>query len=208
MIGWPDRLVEGTVAADPAHLSDAILVGLIAHSDQAALNELYRRFGRPAYRLAARIIRDDVLAEEAVQDAFLDVWRLAEQYECERAKPSTWILTFVHRRAVDLVRRECRQRTEPLEVAEAPPCNGADDEAVVRARRADVQDALRRLPDDQRRILELAYYGGLTQSELAERLHQPLGTVKSRTFSGLARLRQLLAEADERTELPSRSNHR
>jgi RNA polymerase sigma-70 factor, ECF subfamily len=193
--------------ADLAHTSDVILVGLVAHSDQAALGELYRRFGQPAHGLAAQVIRDDVLAEEAVQDAFLDVWRLAAHFERERAKPSTWILTFVHRRAVDLVRRETRRRTESLELAEVPACSGADDEAAVRARRAAVQEALERLPHHQRRTLELAYYGGFTQSQLAERLQQPLGTIKSRTFSGLARLRELLEEPDDRTELPSRSNH-
>jgi RNA polymerase sigma factor (sigma-70 family) len=166
-------------------VSDAALVGLLARSDGAAVAELYHRFGRAAYRLALRTVRDELLAEDAVQDAFFDVWRSAEQYRRERARPATWILTFVHRRAVDLVRYEDRRRTEPRE-----------EEVAVRARRAAVQDALRRLPEEQRQVLELAYYGGFTQSELAERLEQPLGTIKSRTFSGLARLRELLAGLD------------
>jgi RNA polymerase sigma factor (sigma-70 family) len=177
-------------------VSDAVLVGLVARSDGAAVAELYRRFGPAAYRLALRTVRDELLAEDAVQDAFFDVWRSAEQYRSERAKPTTWILTFVHRRAVDLVRYEGRRRTEPLEAVEHPSHPAADEEVSVRTRRAAVQDALRRLPEEQRQVLELAYYGGFTQSELAERLEQPLGTIKSRTFSGLARLRELLSELD------------
>jgi RNA polymerase sigma-70 factor (ECF subfamily) len=104
-------------------------------------------------------------------------------------------LTFVHRRAVDLVRREQKRRTLPVVVEPQGADPGADEEVVQRSRREIVQDALRRLPAEQREPIELAYYGGLTQSELAERLGQPLGTIKSRMFSGLQRLRVLLAEA-------------
>ena len=116
----------------------------------------------------------------------------------DRAKPSTWILTLVHRRAVDVVRREERRRAAPLvEGAEEPDERGlaADEEIELTDRRRIVQEALRQLPDEQREALELAYYGGLTQSELAERLSVPLGTIKSRMFAGLRRLRDLLAEA-------------
>jgi RNA polymerase sigma-70 factor (ECF subfamily) len=126
----------------------------------------------------------------------------------ERGKASTWLLTLVHRRAVDLVRREERRRSEPIEAAGDPVGEGAVDEAVwLRVQRERVQDALRRLPDQQREALELAYYGGFTQSELAERLGQPLGTIKSRMFSGLAQLRDLLAEPGngERTWEPKPS---
>jgi RNA polymerase sigma-70 factor (ECF subfamily) len=135
------------------------------------------------------------LAEDAVQDAFLQVWRSAGTYRPERAKASTWLLTFVHRRAVDLVRREERRRTEPASSAPEPTEPGADEGAEVRSRREVVQDALRQLPPEQREAIELAYYGGLTQSELAERLDQPLGTIKSRMFTGLQRLRVLLVDS-------------
>jgi RNA polymerase sigma-70 factor (ECF subfamily) len=124
----------------------------------------------------------------------------------ERAKASTWLLTLVHRRAVDLVRREERRRAEPIETAGDPVGEGPADEAVwLRYERERVQNALRRLPDQQREALELAYYGGFTQSELAERLGQPVGTIKSRMFSGLGRLRELLAEpgTGERTWEPT-----
>jgi RNA polymerase sigma-70 factor (ECF subfamily) len=179
---------------DLAHLSDEAVVALIARSDEVALAELYDRYGRPAYGLALRVLRDDALAEDAVQEAFLAIWRGAGKYLPERAKASTWIMTLVHRRAVDLVRREERRRAEPLpEVEQDSGGPSAADSAWLRLERERVQAALGQLPDQQREALELAYYGGFTQSELAERLGEPLGTIKSRMFTGLARLRELLA---------------
>jgi RNA polymerase sigma factor (sigma-70 family) len=178
-----------------AHLSDEALVALAARSEHSALAELYDRFGRPAYGLAFRVLRDEALAEDAVQDAFLAVWRTAARFVPERGKASTWILTVVHRRAVDLVRREERRRADTLEQApEQEAGTAVDEEAWLRLQRERVQQALTRLPDQQREAIELAYYGGFTQSELAERLGQPLGTIKSRMFMGLARLRELLGE--------------
>jgi RNA polymerase sigma factor (sigma-70 family) len=179
---------------DLAHLSDEALVALVARADHEALAELYDRFGNVAYGLAFRIVRDHALAEDAVQEAFLAIWRSAGRFVAERAKASTWILTLVHRRAVDVVRREQPRRAEPLETAPQPSANLTEDEAWLRLQRTRVQEALRRLPDQQREAIELAYYGGFTQSELADRLGEPLGTIKSRMFSGLARLRELLAE--------------
>jgi RNA polymerase sigma factor (sigma-70 family) len=178
-----------------AHLSDEAVVALVARSDEEALAELYDRFGRVAYGLALRVLRDEKLAEDAVQEGFLAAWRNADRFMPERAKASTWILTFVHRRAVDLVRREDRRRAEPLTEGVEPASGGsAEDDAWLRFERERVQAALRQLPDQQREALELAYYGGFSQSELAERLGQPVGTIKSRMFTGLARLRELLAE--------------
>ena len=181
---------ESDAAREP---SDEQVLEAVGRGDDDALGVLYDRFGRLAFRLAFRILRDRALAEDAVQEAFLAVWRSADAYKRERAKPSTWILTVVHRRAVDIVRREQSRRGEPLEVAPEPSVGPVDEDAVLRDRRAAVQAALTELPGDQRQALELAYYGGLTQSELAERLGVPLGTVKSRMFAGLGRLRELLA---------------
>ena len=177
-----------------AHLSDEALVALAARSEQSALAELYDRYGRTAYGLAFRILRDGTLAEDAVQDAFLTIWRSASQFVPERGKASTWILTLVHRRAVDVVRREQRRRADALDRAPEPTVEGVDEDAWLRLQRERVQDALRKLPDAQREALELAYYGGFSQSELAERLGQPLGTIKSRMFTGLSRMRELLGE--------------
>jgi RNA polymerase sigma-70 factor (ECF subfamily) len=181
-----------------AHLSEEALVALVARGDESALAELYDRVGRIAYGLAYRILRDDRLAEDAVQEAFLGVWRTAASYSAERAKATTWILTLVHRRAVDLVRREERRRAVPLDESDRhdePTMASAEDAAWLHFERERVQTALRQLPDTQREAIELAYYGGYTQSELAERLGQPLGTIKSRMFAGLARLRELLDDA-------------
>ena len=180
-----------------AHLSDEALVALVARADEDALAELYDRVSRIAYGLALRVLRDERHAEDAVQEAFLQVWRSAATFRAERAKASTWILTLVHRRAVDLVRREERRQADPLTddsaLGEAP--EDTEEAAWLRFERERVQVALKQLPDVQREALELAYYGGFSQSELADRLGVPLGTIKSRMFAGLARLRELLDDS-------------
>ena len=179
-----------------ASLSDEALLAIIATPDGGlALAELYDRYGKIAYGLAYRVLRDSALAEDAVQEAFITVWRTAGTYISERGKPRTWLLTLVHRRAVDLVRREQRRRMPGPAEEPAPATPAAEDEATVRDRRRAVQAALTQLPTDQRQALELAYYGGLTQTELAQQLGVPLGTVKSRMFAGLRRLGDLLREA-------------
>ncbi len=180
-----------------AHLSDEALVALVARGDEDALAELYDRVSRVAYGLALRVLRDERHAEDAVQEAFLQVWRNAASFRADRAKASTWILTLVHRRAVDLVRREERRQTDPItdEAALGAAPGDTEEAAWLRFERERVQAALRQLPDVQREALELAYYGGFSQSELAERLGVPLGTVKSRMFAGLARLRELLDDS-------------
>ena len=134
-----------------------------------------------------------------LQEAFLTVWRNAARFVPERAKASTWLLTIVHRRAVDLVRREERRQADPLTddsaAGQAPEHEQTEEAAWLRFERERVQAALKQLPDTQREALELAYYGGFSQSELAERLGVPLGTIKSRMFGGLARLRELLDDS-------------
>jgi RNA polymerase sigma factor (sigma-70 family) len=200
-----DTRAQGSPRNDLGHLSDEALLALVSRGDDAALGQLYDRYGRIAYGLALRIVRDRALAEDAVQEGFLAVWRSAGTFRAEHGKPSTWILTLVHRRAVDLVRREERRRADPIdEVAQHDPAGSeaTDEEAWLRAQRQVVQEALRKLPPDQREAIELAYYGGFTQSELAERLGQPLGTIKSRMFAGLRRLRELLAEAGLEVDAP------
>jgi RNA polymerase sigma factor (sigma-70 family) len=198
VLALADSRVPWTMRKHHAHFSDEALVALVARGDESALAELYDRIGRVAYGLAFRILRDERLAEDAVQEGFLALWRTAAAFRAERAKASTWILTLVHRRAVDLVRREERRRGEPLseEVgAHAGESESTEEAAWLRFERERVQSALRQLPDAQRETIELAYYGGFSQSELAERLGVPLGTIKSRMFAGLARLRELLDES-------------
>ena len=185
------------MAARAAQLPDEALPALVARGDEDALAALYDRFGRVAYGIAIRVVRDPELAQDAVQEAFLGAWRTAGSFDPARGTVSSWLLTLVHRRAVDVVRREQRRRTETLD--DVPPAAdaGTEEDVWIRERRRAVQAALARLAPDQRQALELAYYGGLSQSELAERLGVPLGTVKSRMFAALARLRDLLEEAPE-----------
>ncbi len=182
-----------------AHLSDEAVVALMARSDQDALAELYDRYGAPAYSLARRVLRDAALAEDAVQEAFLLIWRGADRFMPERAKASTWIMTIVHRRAVDLVRREQRRRTDQLPDVLVATDTPADEAVWLRLEREHVQRALKELPDQQRETLELAYYGGFTQSELAERLGRPIGTIKSQMHTALSNLRRLVELPKEQT---------
>lgn len=185
-----------TASGGIAGTRDEELLAYVAGGDADAFAALYDRHARVAYGMALRVVRDSELAEDAVQDAFLDVWRSAARFDARRASASTWILTLVHRRAVDLVRRQERGRSERAFVSSLLPEESAEDLVQLRDEQRRVQEALARLTAPQRHLLELAYYGGLTQSELAERLGLPLGTVKSRTYAALTRLRELLAAPD------------
>jgi RNA polymerase sigma-70 factor (ECF subfamily) len=182
------------MARELAHLSDEAVVALVSRADELALAELYDRYAAAAYGLAQRIVRDANLAEDVVQDAFLAVWRGADRFVPERASAGGWLMTIVHRRAVDIVRREQRRRSQALDEEHlAVPAQGSTEQtAWLNLERERVQGALNRLPDAQRELLELAYYGGFTQSELATRLGRPIGTIKSQMFAALARLRVLL----------------
>jgi RNA polymerase sigma-70 factor, ECF subfamily len=199
LLALPESQDRFAMRRHHAHLSDEALVALVARGDEDALAELYDRVGRIAYGLALRVLRDERHAEDAVQEAFLQVWRSAATFRAERAKASTWILTLVHRRAVDLVRREERRQADPLtdDSAAGVAPEETDEAAWLRFERERVQAALKQLPDVQREALELAYYGGFSQSELADRLGVPLGTIKSRMFAGLSRLRELLDDSTQ-----------
>jgi len=163
--------------------SDVQLVARCADGDEGALAELYDRFGRAAYALALRIVRDGTAAEDVVQEAFLDLWRSAARFDPARSRPASYLLTFVHRRAVDVEDIASRASTDDVPAS-----------LVASEQGASVRRALADLPAPQRQVLELAYFSGLSQSEIAEHLGEPLGTVKSRTHVALSRLRELLGE--------------
>jgi RNA polymerase sigma-70 factor (ECF subfamily) len=185
------------------HLSDQGLLALCARGDRDALGALYDRYGSAAYSLARRIVRDSQHAEDAVQEAFLAVWRQAGSFDGRRARPSTWILALVHHKSIDLVRRESLRRGESPDAAGEPAApDDVPREAWLALQREQVEQALALLPDPQREVIELAYFAGYTQSELADRLGQPIGTIKSRTHAALARLRGLLEERGITTESP------
>ena len=179
-----------------ADVSDASLVGRCAGGDHDALAELYDRYGSPAYGLALRIVRDAGLAEDAVQDAFLALWRGAARFDATRAKASTWLLSLVHHKAVDLVRREEARPSSPTDLLpERADAGDVARDALSSIERREIEHALERLPAPQREVLELAYFEGLTQSEIAVRLDEAIGTIKSRTHTALGRLRELLEPA-------------
>ena len=177
--------------------SDVLLVARCAKGDEGALAELYDLFGRAAYALALRIVRDASQAEDVVQEAFMDLWRGAARFDPDRSRPASYLLTFVHRRAVDLVRREQArpQRGGDVEdIAERADKVDVPAALITSEQGANVRRALTELPPPQRQVLELAYFKGLSQSEIAEHLGEPLGTVKSRTHVALSRLREVLGE--------------
>ena len=182
-----------------AHLSDEALVALVARGDEDALAELYDRVGRIAYGLALRVLRDERHAEDAVQEAFLQVWRSAATFR-RRAREGEHV--DPHARASTRGRPRQARGAQTGRSADRRLCSGiapeeTDEAAWLRFERERVQAALKQLPDMQREALELAYYGGFSQSELADRLGVPLGTIKSRMFAGLARLRELLDDSTQ-----------
>ena len=186
------------MARDLAHLSDEAVVALAARSDDSALAELYDRFGRVVYGLALRMLRDR--GARGGRRAGSVPRRLAQRAPVHaRAREGVDVDPDARRtaaRSTSSVARSGAARTRSSS-RRSPSATPTDENAWLRLERERVQSALKQLPDPQREALELAYYGGFTQSELAERLGQPVGTIKSRMFTGLARLRELLGEAEE-----------
>jgi RNA polymerase sigma-70 factor, ECF subfamily len=184
--------------ADAPEVPDEELVRAVVAGVHSALAALYDRYGRRAYSLARRVCRDDNLAEDVVQEAFLAFWRDPRRFDPGRGGFGTWILTLVHHKSVDAVRRESAIRRRTVAVVEegqewsAPPGPGADQDALQAMEAGQVRDALGDLPAEQREALALAYFGGYSQREVATLTGVPLGTVKSRMFSGMRRLRGAL----------------
>lgn len=182
-------------AFEPA---DDVLVARVLAGDQTALGELYDRYSRQAYSLARRICVDEGFAEDVVQEVFLAFWRDPSRFDAARGAFATWLLTLVHHKAVDAVRREgaIRKRTVPaLDDGDERPATqgpGADQAALGAVVAGQVRDALGALPAEQRQALALAYFAGYTQREVAALTGVPLGTVKSRMFAGVQRLRGVL----------------
>lgn len=189
---------EKTVAIDLSEARDRDLVQRIELGDQDAFRRLFRRYAPSAMGLAQRVARRPFLAEEIVQEAFLAVWRNPAGYDERRGSVKSWLMGMVHHRAVDLVRREETQRRRAQdprarEASTAPdPAESVVDEIGAPQERAAVRSALEGLPAEQRRVIELMYFDGLSQSKIAEQLGLPLGTVKSRTLLGMRRLRTAL----------------
>lgn len=163
--------------------------------DQQAVAVLYDRYGGMAYGLALRITGDATQAEDVVQDAFVSVWRQCGRFDPERGQVRSWLLTIVHHRAVDAVRRRANRAERAL--PEGPdqfvdPHRRPEDAAESEMAASAVRTAVTLVPEDQRRTIEMAYFEGLTHVEIAERMGVPLGTVKSRLRIGLEKMREYL----------------
>jgi RNA polymerase sigma-70 factor (ECF subfamily) len=172
---------------------DDVLMTALAARSLPALAALYDRYGRLAYALAYRILGEGEAAEDVVQDAFIAAWRGAATYRSERGNPRGWLLSIVHHRSVDVLRRKTAFRPAPLEAAEQRPAD--EDTALMAERNVEqetIRQALQALPEAQRRTIELAYFGGYTHVELAELMGVPLGTVKGRMRIGLQKMRRSL----------------
>lgn len=172
------------------------LVQQIARNDQSALAALYDATNRLAYGLILRVLGDASTAEEVLLDVYTQVWRQAANYDTGRGSPLAWLMTIARTRAIDRLRSgwQDKQRKEPLDLLNDRETNAASpEEATVNAEmQRFVRTALGELSPEQREVIELAYYGGLSHSEIAAKLNQPLGTVKTRTRLGMIKLREAL----------------
>jgi RNA polymerase sigma-70 factor (ECF subfamily) len=184
--------------ADLGDERDRELIARIARGDRDSFRRLFGRYAPSAMGLARRVVRQAHLAEETVQEAFLSVWKNPGGYDPSRGTVRAWLMSVVHHRAVDAVRREEAQRRRAeeivslVDVAPEDPAAQVVEELGLPQERAAVREALEDLPPEQREVIELMYFSGMSQTQIAERLGLPLGTVKSRTLLGMRRLRAAL----------------
>lgn len=171
------------------------LLGRVARGDEAAFGDLYDQMAPRVLGLVKRLLIDHAQSEEVTQEIFLEIWQSASRYEAQRGGASTWILTMAHRRAVDRIRssQAGRDRDTKIGIRDlAVAYDNVSETVETRIEHERVEKAMSRLTELQRQAISLAYYGGLSHSEVAERLHIPLGTVKTRLRDGMIRLRDEL----------------
>ncbi len=178
-------------------LDDGQLLSMIQQQDRGALEALYDKYGGAVYSLAMRMLSDSGAAQEVTQDTFFNVWRRASSYHSQRGKVTSWLFSIAHHRTIDELRRRRRAQSQVQDGVDLTnkPSDGADDPvayATAQYERSQLKDALHTLRVEQREVVVLAYFGGLTHSEIAKHLDQPLGTVKTRMRLGLRKLREAL----------------
>jgi RNA polymerase sigma-70 factor, ECF subfamily len=193
------------VGSDIRNLADEEVMQLVGEGDARAFELVYDRHGGAAFSLAYRMVGQRAVAEEIVQEAFLSIWRSRMRYDATRGSVRTWVLGIVHNRGIDALRRGAvhdrrRESMEGVEDRHEAP-ERTDVEAARRDEARSVRNALDALPADQRRTIELAYFGGFSHSQIAELLGEPVGTVKGRMRLGLDKLRRQLAEGFAQGEL-------
>lgn len=185
---------------DTSTPSDADLIHLSAQGDKAAFSQLYDRFVKPLFSIAYKVVGNSAEAEDVVQDVFIELWSRASDFDEKRAQPFTWAVTITRNKSVDRLRMRGRRGAIRERAAEdiADFSLGTTevdsrDSAWFNESAEILREAFAKLPNEQRSAIELAYYGGLTQTEIAEKLSQPLGTIKARIRRGLLKLREQLA---------------
>ena len=182
------------VQPESAQVSDVELLHAVARGDEAALARLYDSYRVILFGLLVRILNSREEAEDILQDVFIQVWRRAKDFNEKRGRPFTWLVTLARRRAIDRLRLlGARQRlVKGAAQEQTDTVSDALSDTIKVAQKDMVRRALAQLPEEQRHTLVLAYFGGLTQSEIAAKLNVPLGTVKTRMRSGMIKLRALL----------------
>jgi len=187
------------VQAEPLQISDSDLLHAVARGDEAALAACYDRYHLILFGLIMRILHDRAEAEDVLQDVFLQVWRRAGDFDEARGRAFTWLVTIARSRALDRLRSAGARARLGEEAAQTPRDEVGDAalDALKSETAAMVRRALAELPEEQSRTLFLAYFEGLTQTEIAARLGDPLGTVKTRMRSGMIKLRELLGQSRE-----------
>jgi RNA polymerase sigma-70 factor, ECF subfamily len=182
---------------DIPRLADEELMELVARGDARAFEAVYDRHGGPAFSLAYRMVGNRVIAEDITQEAFLSIWRSRLRYQSDRGSVRTWVLGIVHHRAIDALRRNLvheRRRASAEGIEEWQEARERTDVEVARREEArTVRAAIDELPDQQGQVIDLAYFGGFTHTQIAEMLDMPVGTVKGRMRLGLDKLRRSLS---------------
>lgn len=197
---WIERALRESITngADPE--SDNALLEAIRHRDEGAIAILYDRYGRLAFGLAYRVLGDRGAAEDVVQEAFLSAWRRAESFETTRGNARTWLLSIVHHRAIDRLRGTAGRTRQDAPIDDFERVLATDDpwrEVSQVMQRETLQRALATLPEAQRQAVQLAYFDGYTQQEIATAMAVPVGTVKGRLRLAMQRLRSLLAGIED-----------
>jgi RNA polymerase sigma-70 factor (ECF subfamily) len=181
------------VPADP--ITAVHLIQQVANQDRDAFSLLYDRFSTLVFTLAMRMLKARSDAEDLLQEVFVQVWRQAQGYSAERGSPEAWIINIARSRAIDKI-RSIRRMQKSLVLTDDPArvesSENVESSAADSETRLAMNSAMANLPETQRKVLELAYFDGLTQSEIADRLAEPLGTVKTRMRSGIQKLKEIL----------------